>query len=75
MKILRTASLGSNYAGYYSPTCLKDHLSKTITSPETTTHKSVQVIFGSIYTEQNDHLSNATNDHFLTVPNILPTRV
>ena len=53
----------------YSRTCLKDHLSKA------TTHKSSQVIFDTIYTAQNDHLSNTTNDHFLTVASILPTRI
>ena len=53
----------------YSQTCLKDHL--TIL----TTHKSTQVTFGSIYTAWNGHLSNATNDHFLAVPNILSTRI
>ena len=38
-----------------------------------TTHKSTQVIFGSSYTAKNDHLSNTTNNHFSTVPNILST--
>ena len=41
----------------------------------TTTQKSVQVIFGTIYTAQNNHLYIATKDHILTVPNILPNLI
>ena len=55
--------------GEIQSTCSNIHLYKDDHSSKTTNAESAQANSGTIVTIEDDHLSNATSDHFFCLPN------